>query len=118
MSAPLRSILYVPGDRPDRFEKALASDADGVVLDLEDSVAAGAKVPARSAVAEFVRSPWQKPLFVRVNGLASELTAADVNALAGAPIAGIRAPKVESTADVEGDTRVHHLPKKAHRPVP
>ena len=106
MSAPLRSILYVPGDRPDRFEKALASDADGVVLDLEDSVAAGAKVPARSAVAEFVRSPWQKPLFVRVNGLASELTAADVNALAGAPIAGIRAPKVESTADVAAFARL------------
>jgi citrate lyase subunit beta/citryl-CoA lyase len=100
VSAPLRSLLYVPGDRPDRFEKALATAADGIILDLEDAVAPGAKARARTAVAEFVRSPAPKPVFVRVNGLASELTTADVNALAGASIAGIRAPKVSDAADV------------------
>ncbi|WP_173158951.1 aldolase/citrate lyase family protein [Phytohabitans suffuscus] len=49
--------LYVPGDRPDRFAKALASGADAVILDLEDAVAAPRKAYARSAVAEFVAEP-------------------------------------------------------------
>jgi citrate lyase subunit beta / citryl-CoA lyase len=46
-----RSYLFVPGDRPERFAKALASGADAVVLDLEDAVAPAAKAAARDAVA-------------------------------------------------------------------
>jgi citrate lyase subunit beta/citryl-CoA lyase len=49
MAAP-RTYLFVPGDRPERFAKALASGADAVVLDLEDAVAADAKANARAAV--------------------------------------------------------------------
>ena len=47
----LRSLLFVPGDRPDRMEKALKMGADALILDLEDSVAPAAKPEARRAVA-------------------------------------------------------------------
>ena len=48
----VRSLLFVPGDRPDRFPKAAASGADALILDLEDSVAPGRKPEARSAIAD------------------------------------------------------------------
>ena len=47
----MRSVLFVPGVRPERFDKALASGADAVIIDLEDAVAPGDKDLARSAVA-------------------------------------------------------------------
>ena len=55
--APPRTYLFVPGNRPERFAKALASGADAVVLDLEDAVAADAKAEARAAVAPGPRRP-------------------------------------------------------------
>jgi citrate lyase subunit beta/citryl-CoA lyase len=50
-----RSYLFVPGNRPERFAKALASGADAVVLDLEDAVAPGAQRAARDAIAQWSR---------------------------------------------------------------
>ena len=50
----LRSLLFVPGDRPDRMEKALGAGADALILDLEDAVAPAAKAEARKAVAAFL----------------------------------------------------------------
>jgi citrate lyase subunit beta/citryl-CoA lyase len=102
MTPPLRSALYVPGDRPDRFETARASEADAIVLDLEDAVAPDRKAYARGAVAQFATEARSKPkpVFVRVNGLASGLTGHDLDALAGAALAGVRAPKVEGADDV------------------
>jgi citrate lyase subunit beta / citryl-CoA lyase len=89
--------LYVPGDRPDRFTKAVDSGADVVILDLEDAVVASRKAYARAAVAEFVGSRHPVPVQVRVNELTGPDLPADLDALAGAPgLAGIRLPKVES----------------------
>lgn len=51
----LRSLLFVPGDRPDRMEKALRTGADALILDLEDAVAPSAKLAAREATARFLR---------------------------------------------------------------
>ena len=50
-----RTTLYVPGDTPERFDKALASGADAVICDLEDAVAEAAKPAAREAVASWLR---------------------------------------------------------------
>jgi citrate lyase subunit beta/citryl-CoA lyase len=50
----LRSLLFVPGDRPDQMEKALASQADALILDLEDAVASQRKDEARRHVAAFL----------------------------------------------------------------
>src|SRR3546814_14291550 len=53
----LHSLLFVPGDRPDRMEKALGLGADALILDLEDAVAPDAKPAAREAVAAFLGTP-------------------------------------------------------------
>ena len=49
----MRSLLFVPGDRPDRFSKATASGADALILDLEDSVSLGRKIDLRQEISEF-----------------------------------------------------------------
>src|SRR3546814_14162173 len=68
----LRSLLFVPGDRPERMEKALRTGADALILDLEDSVTAEKKPEAREAVRAFLKSAGRKvALFVRINPLDS-----------------------------------------------
>ena len=52
-----RSLLFVPADRPERFAKALATGADAIILDLEDSVSLERKLAAREAVAAFLGAP-------------------------------------------------------------
>lgn len=98
----LLTWLYVPGDRPDRFAKAVASGADAVILDLEDAVVEGRKAYARQAVADFLREQHDVPVFVRVNELTGPDLRADLDALAdaGLGLAGLRLPKVESVRDV------------------
>ncbi|MFC6017649.1 HpcH/HpaI aldolase/citrate lyase family protein [Plantactinospora solaniradicis] len=97
----LLSLLYVPGDRPDRFGKAIDSGADAVILDLEDAVVAARKSYARDAVAEFVARTHRVPVFVRVNELTGPDVAADLDVVAAAPgLAGLRLPKVESPETV------------------
>src|ERR1700674_3919410 len=93
-----RSYLFVPGNRPDRFPKACASGADAVVLDLEDSVAAGDKTAARAAVAAWL-TPAQSVL-VRINVANSEWFRDDLN-LGGKPgITGVLLPKAERVEDI------------------
>lgn len=97
---PIRSYLYVPGSDPRRIEKALASEADAVVLDLEDAVAPNRKEEARETVAGFLRSGYEKPIFVRVNAPGSALAEEDIEAVAGPNLAGLRPPKTESAEAV------------------
>ncbi|MBB3664760.1 citrate lyase subunit beta/citryl-CoA lyase [Prauserella sediminis] len=95
MTAPVRTWLYVPADRSDRIAKALASDADAVILDLEDAVAPEAKEQARrNAVATLADG---NRAYVRVNEPGTPHGTADVDALATAsvPPAGVRIPKCE-----------------------
>ena len=97
---PIRSYLYVPGSNPRRIENALASEADAMVLDLEDAVAPNRKEEARETVAGFLRSGDEKPIFVRVNVPGSALAEEDIEALAGPNLAGLRLPKAESAEAV------------------
>ena len=97
---PIRSYLYVPGSDPRRIEKALASEADTVILDLEDAVAPNRKEEARTTVAEVLRSEQEKPVFVRINAPDSVLAEEDVEAVAGPRLAGLRLPKTESPESV------------------
>src|SRR5665213_3793728 len=97
----LRSLLFVPGDRPDRMSKALASGADALVLDLEDSVLPGAKAEARAAVAVFLAHPRTVPLFVRINPL-SALQDQDLEAVVPQSPDGIMLPKAEGGQSVAG----------------
>ena len=119
----LRSLLFVPGDRPERMEKALGLGADALILDLEDSVAPSAKAVAREAVRTFVAAAPTRPmLFVRVNPLDGEEFARDLAALDGVPLAGVVLPKAEGGASVAaltgrlpGDYRV--LPVASETPA-
>ncbi|HJV79551.1 CoA ester lyase [Noviherbaspirillum sp.] len=93
-----RSYLFVPGDRPERFDKACAAGAHAVIVDLEDAVPPTGKQAARAAVAAWV-SP-DHPVLVRVNGAGSEWFADDL-ALCGLPgVAGIVLPKAENPRDI------------------
>ncbi|MGC6331093.1 HpcH/HpaI aldolase/citrate lyase family protein [Rhizorhabdus sp. FW153] len=96
----LRSLLFVPGDRPERFPKAAASGADALILDLEDSVAPAAKAGAREAIVEWLRSTPPVPSFVRINPLDSEHVGADLRAITAAGPAGVVLPKAEGQGSV------------------
>jgi citrate lyase subunit beta/citryl-CoA lyase len=91
----LRSLLFVPGDRPDRMAKAVRCGADALILDLEDAVAGANKPTARAAVADFLARPRDVPLFVRINPLVSGLAEEDLDAVLPARPNGIVLPKAE-----------------------
>lgn len=88
-----RSYLFVPGDRPDRFEKALASGADAVIIDLEDAVPAALKERARENARQWL-SP-DKSVYVRTNGPTTEWFNKDVEAVLRPGLRGIVLPKAE-----------------------
>lgn len=99
----LRSLLFVPGDRPERMVKALGLGADALILDLEDAVAPAAKPAARAAVAAFLRAhpqPRTCQLFVRVNPLDGGLLADDLAALAGTVPDGVVLPKAAGAESI------------------
>jgi len=100
---PARTYLFVPGTRPERFDKALASGADKVVLDLEDAVAADDKATARSVVTTWLQSvtpAGRSRIVVRINDANSSWFAADLAALGDAHGIGVLLPKAESAAQI------------------
>ncbi len=107
VQAPLVTWLYVPGDRPERFAKAVASGADAVILDLEDAVLPQAKEAARDNVREFLRARREQPsddgvrVHVRINAPHSQWAALDAAAVAAGGADGVRVPKIESARDVD-----------------
>ena len=106
MNVPPLTWLYVPGDRPDRVEKALASAAHAVIVDLEDGVAPAAKAQARENLAALLGHARDKPVYVRVNAG----DAADLDAVAALEIAGVIVPKVSRPGDLPAvDLAVHAL---------
>lgn len=115
--AEARSFLFVPGNRPERFEKAVASGADAVVLDLEDAVPLGDKALAREAIAKAWGSlqTFNVPLVVRINPAESELGKADLEWLARLDLpAAAMVPKTESPAALQAVSKAtpgaHLLP--------
>ncbi|MEV0347403.1 CoA ester lyase [Nonomuraea sp. NPDC050680] len=96
--------LYVPGDRPERFDKAVASGADVVIIDLEDAVAPARKDEARANAAAYLASRiGSVEVHVRVNDLAGGRGRDDLDALAGLPgLGAVRLPKVESVGVLDG----------------
>src|SRR3546814_15963914 len=96
----LRSLLFVPGDRPDRMEKALHSGADALILDLEDAVASEAKPEARKAVAAFLEANASAALWVRINPLDGGEAEKDLDAILPGRPDGIVLPKAEGGTSV------------------
>ena len=102
--AQAQSFLFVPGDRPERWAKALASAADAVIIDLEDAVAPAAKDAARAALQAAwgdLPSAARARLLVRINPEGTPWHAADVAALADWPgLGAVMLPKAEHAAQV------------------
>jgi citrate lyase subunit beta/citryl-CoA lyase len=106
----VRSLLFVPGDRPDRMVKALGSGADALILDLEDSVAAASKGEARSAVIDFLRGQRPVPMLVRINPLGSPYINDDLAALREVHADAIMLPKAEGAASIHALSHWTGLP--------
>src|SRR3984893_1918503 len=101
----MRSLLFIPADSEKKLAKGFASGADCLILDLEDSVAPEAKEKAREQAFAFLadavpRSPRPR-LYVRVNGLKSGLTEADLGAVMRAPPDGVLLPKCRTGAAIQ-----------------
>lgn len=123
----LRSLLFVPGDQPERMEKVLSAGADALILDLEDAVTPDRKKEARSCVAKFLsRGPRSVPLFVRINPLGNGMADDDLAAIIAGKPDGIVLPKAEgsrSLIDLDqrlkdlGDTHAVILPIATETPA-
>ena len=101
--ARLRSLLFVPGDRPERFAKAAASGADALILDLEDAVVPARKAAAREAIGAFLqaRDDAAGPaIMVRVNPLGSPHHAEDIALLDQVRADALLLPKAEGADSV------------------
>lgn len=97
----MRSMLFVPGDSRRKFDKAVTTAADMLILDLEDSVAAGRKAEARGTTAEMLGvTPRGIPLFVRVNAFDTGETLRDMAAVMPGRPDGVVLPKCSGGADV------------------
>jgi citrate lyase subunit beta/citryl-CoA lyase len=100
----MRSLLFVPADGGSKLDKAFASGADAIILDLEDSIAHERKDAARASAAAFLRNAVMQAgrprLLVRVNGIATGLTDADLDAIVPARPDAILLPKAEGGASV------------------
>ena len=96
----LRSMLFTPANHARRVEKALTLGADGVILDLEDAVAAAEKPAARGALRDALAKPRTCQLYARVNGLGTEWCYRDLVEVVRPGLDGLLVPKVESASDV------------------
>ena len=103
MAALPRTYLFVPGDRPERFAKALASAADAVVIDLEDAVGPAAKVAARETVSRFLAGASAadaQRIVVRINDEAAPWFAEDLAMLASRQARQVMLPKAEQASTI------------------
>ena len=100
----MRSLLFVPADSPRKLEKGMVSGADALIIDLEDSIAVDGKAKARQSAAAFLKdvmpSAARPTIMVRVNGLQTGFTDADLDAIAPAKPDAIMLPKAEGGASV------------------
>ncbi len=97
---PLRTALFVPGNRPDRVDKAVRAGADAVIIDLEDAVPLDLKVQTRAKVRQKVMEHRDQRIFVRVNALATEFFQEDIDSVVVEGLDGVVAPKVESASEI------------------
>ncbi len=91
---PAITYLFVPGDRPERFAKAMASGADRIVLDLEDAVQPDQKAPARRSILDADLN-WQR-VVIRINDAASPFFADDLKFLTRCQAGAVLLPKAET----------------------
>lgn len=115
MQPSMRTALFVPGNRPERFSKALDAGADAVIIDLEDAVPQDAKAAARDHVAQFSAQHPEARFLVRTNSAETPWFEDDLKLCqAHAGIEAVVLPKAESAAQVG---RVREVTGKAVLPI-
>jgi len=92
---PIRTALFVPGNRPDRVDKAVNSGADAVIIDLEDAVAFGEKEESRPMVRDKILEYVDRKIIVRVNAMDTKFFQGDLNEVIVPGLGCIIVPKVE-----------------------
>lgn len=95
-----RAVLFLPASNPRAIARARESDADLVILDLEDAVKPEDKERARQAAVEAVSSPWPMMVAIRINGVGNEWHGADLVAITHAPIDLVVMPRVEDKEEL------------------
>jgi citrate lyase subunit beta/citryl-CoA lyase len=100
----MRSFLFIPGDSPKKLEKGIGSGADALLLDLEDSISPQNKAEARSTTLAFLKEAipvkTRPRIYVRINGLQTGLTDADLDTVVAGRPDGVMFPKAEGGAAV------------------
>lgn len=103
MTTTFKSLLFVPGSRPERFDKAAASGADTIIIDLEDAVLPDAKAQARAAALGWLAHRGEVKAGIRINSPRTADGCADIAALAasGSSPDFVMVPKAETGVDLE-----------------
>ena len=99
----IRSMLFAPGTKVSVMEKALRSDADTIIIDLEDSVAINMKETVRGNVVEFLKNQkeMKNKVYVRINSWDSPWGKVDLDEILALPVRGIMLPKAENASQLE-----------------
>jgi citrate lyase subunit beta/citryl-CoA lyase len=93
---PIRTALFVPGNRPDRVDKAIATAADRVIIDLEDAVSVSKKVETRALVRDKIIAHKDRGVLVRVNGMETDFFKGDLEVVVVKELGGLVLPKTEN----------------------
>jgi citrate lyase subunit beta / citryl-CoA lyase len=115
-----RSILFVPGNRPDWMDKAPQYGPDALILDLEDAVPIAEKARARPLVRAAIERLRARgvPIVVRVNGLDTGLTGEDIEAIVTAGLVAVAVPKLERVEEIlKVDAWIELFERKAGLPL-
>lgn len=104
-----RSYLFVPANRLERFEKALNTDADAVIIDLEDAVPAELKNAARDSLKQWLIEHSDKHIMIRINSKQTQWFEADIQLALLPNVDAIVLPKTESVSDLAAVTAIHSL---------
>lgn len=110
MPIPPRCYLFVPASRPDRYERALASGADAVIIDLEDAVAASDKPAARASLQQWLarRAADAPRIVVRINAAGTPWHGDDLALCAHTSVHAVMWPKAERADALHAAARVRH----------
>jgi citrate lyase subunit beta/citryl-CoA lyase len=113
----IRSALFVPGNRPDRIDKAVKTAADAVIIDLEDAVPYTLKADTRPVVRKKILEHQSRRIMVRVNGLETEFFQSDLNEIAVEELACIIIPKIETPGQIgEAGRRLSEVESRHNLP--
>lgn len=98
---PVRTALFVPGNRPDRVDKAVNTRADAIIIDLEDAVHPAEKEKTRHIIRDKIKEHQGRKIIVRINALNTQFVHGDLEEVVVENLSGIMLPKVERASHIQ-----------------